>query len=117
MNEPSDFSSEAQDRIMMTVPNDLMMDFDGKPQPFSKCHNAYGLLMCRATHEGFRVLKPKERPFIVTRSAYAGIQRYAAVWTGDNHSWWEHLASSIPMHLNIGLSGIPFVGGDVGVPG
>ena len=114
MNEPSDFSSEAQNRIMMTVPNDLMMDFDGKPQPFSKCHNAYGLLMCRATHEGFRVLKPKERPFIVTRSAYAGIQRFAAVWTGDNHSWWEHLASSIPMHLNIGLSGIPFVGGDVG---
>lgn len=116
MNEPSDFSAGTglENRIQMTVPNDLMMDFDGKPQPFSKCHNAYGLLMCRATHDGFRVLKPQERPFIVTRSAYAGIQRYAAVWTGDNHSWWEHLAASIPMHLNIGLSGIPFVGADVG---
>lgn len=114
MNEPSDFLPETQDRTMKTVPNDLMMDFDGNPQPFSKCHNAYGLLMCRATHEGFRSLKPDERPFIVTRSAYAGIQRYAAVWTGDNCSWWEHLAASIPMHLNIGLSGIPFVGADVG---
>ena len=116
MNEPSDFSSGMglENRIGMTVPDDLMMDFDGKPQPFSRCHNAYGLLMCRATYEGFRSLKPRERPFMVTRSAYAGIQRYAAVWTGDNHSWWEHLAASIPMHLNIGLSGIPFVGADVG---
>jgi len=116
MNEPSDFTSGTglENRIQMTVPDDLMMDFDGKPQPFSRCHNAYGLLMCRAAYEGFRALKPKERPFMVTRSAYAGIQRYAAVWTGDNHSWWEHLAASIPMHLNIGLSGIPFVGADVG---
>lgn len=114
MNEPSDFKSGNLDRTLATVPNDLMMDFDGKPQPFSKCHNAYGMLMCRATYEGFRALKPGERPFILTRSAYAGIQRYAAVWTGDNSSWWEHLAASIPMHLNIGLSGIPFVGGDVG---
>jgi len=114
MNEPSDFKPGTPDRTLATVPNDLMMDFDGKPQPFSKCHNAYGILMCRATHEGFRALKPGERPFILTRSAYAGIQRYAAVWTGDNYSWWEHLAASIPMHLNIGLSGIPFVGGDVG---
>ncbi|NLW02062.1 MAG: DUF5110 domain-containing protein [Clostridiaceae bacterium] len=116
MNEPSDFTSGTglEDRIKMTVPDDLMMDFDGKPQPFSRCHNAYGLLMCRATYEGFRALRPRERPFMVTRSAYSGIQRYAAVWTGDNYSWWEHLAASIPMHLNIGLSGIPFVGADVG---
>jgi len=114
MNEPSDFSPRNPDRTLMTVPDDLLMDFDGKPRPFSKCHNAYGLLMCMATREGFRMLKPDERPFILTRSAYAGIQRYAAVWTGDNHSWWEHLAASIPMHLNLGLSGIPFAGADVG---
>jgi len=115
MNEPSDFSPEAGDnRALATVPNDVMLDFDGDPRSFAKGHNAYGLLMCRATYEGFSDLKPDERPFIVTRSAYAGIQRYSAVWTGDNHSWWEHLAMSIPMHLNIGLSGVPFVGGDVG---
>lgn len=115
MNEPSDFSVETHgDRTLATVPNHVMMDFDGKPRSFAKSHNAYGLLMCMATLEGFSNLKPNERPFIVTRSAYAGIQRYSAVWTGDNHSWWEHLASSIPMYLNIGLSGVPFVGGDVG---
>lgn len=115
MNEPSDFSVETHgDRTLAAVPNDVMMDFDGKPRSFAKSHNAYGLLMCMATLEGFKALKPNERPFIVTRSAYAGIQRYSAVWTGDNHSWWEHLASSIPMYLNIGLSGVPFVGGDVG---
>lgn len=114
MNEPSDFSPNSRDRTLMTVPNDLMMDFDGKPLPFSRCHNAYGLLMCMATHEGFSALKPGERPFVLTRSAYAGIQRYAAVWTGDNHSWWEHLAASIPMLLNLGLSGVSFAGADVG---
>lgn len=114
MNEPSDFSPEDEDRTKKTVPADVMMDFDGSPRPFGKCHNSYGFLMCRGTYEGFKALKPEERPFIVTRSAYAGIQRYSAVWTGDNHSWWEHLASSIPMHMNIGLSGVPFVGGDVG---
>lgn len=115
MNEPSDFSVETHgDRTLATVPNHVMMDFDGKPRSFAKSHNAYGLLMCMATLEGFNTLRPDERPFIVTRSAYAGIQRYSAVWTGDNHSWWEHLASSIPMYLNIGLSGVPFVGGDVG---
>ncbi|MCX7772777.1 MAG: DUF5110 domain-containing protein [Clostridia bacterium] len=115
MNEPSDFSVETYgDRKLACVPNEVMMDFDGKPRSFAKTHNAYGFLMAMATLEGFKALKPKERPFIVTRAAYAGIQRHSAVWTGDNHSWWEHLASSIPMHMNIGLSGVPFVGGDVG---
>ncbi|HHW00248.1 MAG TPA: DUF4968 domain-containing protein [Clostridiaceae bacterium] len=114
MNEPSDFSVDSHNRMECTVPNDVMMWNDGYPGTFARYHNSYGLNMCRATYEGFKSIKPEDRPFIVTRSAYAGIQRYAAVWTGDNHSWWEHLAASIPMFLNIGLSGVPFVGGDVG---
>jgi alpha-glucosidase len=114
MNEPSDFSIESQDRTLCTVPNDVIMDNDGHPRTFAKYHNSYGFNMCRGTYEGFKKIKPNERPFMVTRSAYAGIQRYSSVWTGDNHSWWEHLAASMPMHMNIGLSGVPFVGGDVG---
>lgn len=80
----------------------------------AEVHNAYGLLMARATFEGLKRLQSKERPFVLTRAGFAGIQRYAAVWTGDNASWWEHLATAIPMCLNIGLSGVPFVGVDIG---
>ncbi len=79
-----------------------------------KIHNVYGMLMCMATYEGLRRLRPGRRPFILTRAAYAGIQRYSAVWTGDNTSSWEHLALQIPMLLNLGLSGIPMVGDDIG---
>lgn len=77
-------------------------------------HNVYGLCHTRATWEGLRALRPEERPFVLTRSGFAGIQRYAAVWTGDNSSWWEHLEGSIPLLLNLGLSGVPFIGSDVG---
>ena len=56
----------------------------------------------------------RRRPFVLTRSGYAGIQRYAAVWTGDNASRWSHLRGSIPMLLNLSLSGVAFCGADIG---
>jgi alpha-glucosidase len=117
MNEPSDFSrgSEADaDRRKATVPDDLISDEDGEGRSFALTHNAYGLDMSRATARAFEILKSGERPFVLTRAGCAGIQRYAAVWTGDNHSWWEHLAQSIPMLLGMGLSGLAFVGSDAG---
>ncbi|MEZ4491491.1 MAG: glycoside hydrolase family 31 protein [Cyanobacteriota/Melainabacteria group bacterium] len=76
--------------------------------------NLYGFQMARASFEGLLALRPDERPFVLTRSGYAGVQRYSAVWLGDNMSWWEHLALSIPMLINMGLSGVPFTGVDVG---
>ncbi len=76
--------------------------------------NLYGHQMTRATYEGLKALKPDERPFVLSRSGYAGTQRFAAVWMGENMSWWEHLAVSIPMLLNVGLSGVPFCGVDIG---
>jgi alpha-glucosidase len=76
--------------------------------------NLYGLLMSRATAEGLTRLRPHERPFVLTRSAYAGIQKYSAVWLGDNMSWFEHLKKSIPMLINMGLSGASFAGVDIG---
>jgi alpha-glucosidase len=112
MNEPADESDT--DTPYHTVPDELTMENDGYPRSFAKYHNLYGFLMCRATHEGFGRLKPENRYFLLTRSAYAGIQKYAAVWTGDNCSWWEHLATSLPMFMNMGLSGVPFIGADVG---
>ena len=80
----------------------------------AEIHNVYGMEMARGTYEGLRRLSPNERPFVLTRAGYAGTQRYAAAWTGDNVSSWEHLAMAIPMCLNFGLSGQPFVGPDIG---
>lgn len=79
----------------------------------AETHNLFGLLMCRASYEGW-LAHSAERPFILTRSAFAGIQRYAANWMGDNTSLWEHLRLSLPQLMNMGLSGVPFVGVDIG---
>lgn len=76
--------------------------------------NLYGMQMSRATWQGLRALRPKERPFVLTRAGYAGMQRYSAVWLGDNNSWWEHLQMSIPMLVSVGLCGVPFAGVDIG---
>ncbi|GAC1449737.1 MAG: glycoside hydrolase family 31 protein [Ktedonobacterales bacterium] len=87
---------------------------DGPPLAHAAFHNAYGLEMARATYEGLARLRPERRPFVLTRSGGPGIQRYAAVWTGDNSSIWPHLRLAVRMCLGLGLSGVPFVGADVG---
>lgn len=87
---------------------------DGPSLPHAQFHNAYGLEMARATYEGQQLLRPERRPFVLTRSGYAGIQRYAALWTGDNQSTWDHMRLAMRMCLTLGLSGVPFVGFDCG---
>ena len=72
------------------------------------------MLNSRATFEGLKQLDPNERPFVMTRASYAGGQRYAVTWTGDNSSTWNHLKLSIPMLLNLGMSGFAYSGADVG---
>jgi alpha-glucosidase len=76
--------------------------------------NLYGQGMARASWDAQRQQQPDVRPFVLTRSCYAGMQRHGAVWLGDNKSWFEHLRMSIPMLLGIGLSGFAFCGVDVG---
>ncbi len=87
---------------------------DGPPVKHAQFHNAYGMEMARATYEGLLRLRPNSRPFVLTRSGTAGMQRYAALWTGDNSSRWEHVSLAMRMCLNLGMSGIPFVGADIG---
>ncbi|XP_063543327.1 neutral alpha-glucosidase AB isoform X2 [Cydia strobilella] len=78
-------------------------------------HNEYGLGHIRGTHQGMLDRADgKYRPFILTRSAFAGTQRYAAVWTGDNMAEWGFLAVSIPQCLSMSVAGISFCGSDVG---
>jgi alpha-glucosidase len=77
-------------------------------------HNVYGMMMIKASKEGIMKANPTKRPFLLSRSNFLGGQRYGATWTGDNASNWNHLALSIPMVLNLGISGQPFSGPDIG---
>ncbi|MDI6765534.1 MAG: glycoside hydrolase family 31 protein [Bacteroidota bacterium] len=109
MNEPSVFDTPNK-----TFPLDVLHDDDGMKTDHRKNHNIYGMQMARATHEGALTLQQNERPFVLTRANYAGGNRYAAAWTGDNVSSWEHLEMAVPMCLNLSISGQPFVGADIG---
>jgi alpha-glucosidase len=93
---------------------DAAMRFDRGKYSHGAYHNGYALLMAMATYQGLRKAMPDSRPFILSRAGCAGIQRYCANWLGDSMSRWDHLEMSIPMSLGLGLSGLPFVGGDVG---
>ncbi len=90
------------------------MRFDHGRRPHQRYHNQYALLMAMATRNGLLDALPRARPFVLTRAGFAGIQRYAANWMGDNLSRWDHLWMSIPMAMGFGVSGQPFVGADVG---
>ncbi len=109
MNEPSDFIDQTGKTQMDVVTDDL----DARTT-YAQNRNLFALGMARATYEGLRRLKPNDRPYIITRAAYAGVQRYSTMWTGDNTATWDTLSLSIPMYETLGLSGEPFIGGDIG---
>jgi len=109
MNEPSDFVDQTGKNQLDVVSYD-----EGEKTTHAKNRNTFALLMARATYEGLERLRPNQRPYVITRAAYAGIQRYSTMWTGDTNSTWEALALNIPMFTSLGLSGEPFIGSDVG---
>jgi alpha-glucosidase len=82
--------------------------------PHRRVRNLYANGMAEATASGLQSMRPDQRPFVLSRSGFLGIQRHAAVWTGDNHSSWEHLRENLHMVLNFGLCGLPMTGADVG---
>ncbi len=90
------------------------MRFDRGRASHERFHNQYALLMAMGTVAGLRDAMPERRTFVLSRAGFAGIQRYAANWMGDNQSRWDHLWLSIPMGAGLGLSGQPFVGADAG---
>jgi len=109
MNEPSLFVPQQS-----TMPGNIVHPGGGDPKWHAQIHNTYGSLMARATREGLLKLNPEERPFVITRAGYAGLQRHAMQWTGDNSSWWEHIWMSMPQLQNLGLSGVAWAGVDIG---
>ncbi len=84
------------------------------PVDHAKAHNVYALLEAQGTYEGLKRLRPDQRPFVISRAGYPGLQRYSSVWTGDNFATWPELRLSLAMLLNLGISGIPDVGTDIG---
>lgn len=106
MNEPAIFGGD--------MPADVQHSYEGRGAVHAEIHNVYGLQMARASAEGQRRLRPDERIPVISRSGYAGLQRYALVWTGDNESSWQQLRLGVSMCLNLGLSGVAFCGPDTG---
>ncbi|MFZ6009127.1 MAG: glycoside hydrolase family 31 protein [Bacteroidota bacterium] len=96
------------------LPENIELNFEGYKGTMRRGRNIYGLLMARSTYEGTKALMKGKRPFNLTRSGYSGIQRYAAVWTGDNVAYDEHMMLGIRMVNSMGLAGIAFAGYDVG---
>lgn len=106
MNEPSVFEAR--------FPDDVRHYFDGLDVSHRRAHNVYGLLMSRATYEGMKKQHPANRPFNLSRSGFSGIQRYAAIWTGDNVTSWDHVWMSAIQCQRLSISGVSFCGADLG---
>jgi alpha-glucosidase len=114
MNEPAVFNGPGKTMPLNTVHRIEEPGFTTRTATHAEIHNIVGLENARATYEGLLKLRPNERPFVLTRATYAGGQRYGFTWTGDNFATWNHLRLATQMVLNLGISGIPFVGADVG---
>jgi alpha-glucosidase len=110
MNEPVSYTAWGD----FTLPLCTRHELDGEKGDHRQAHNLYGMLMNRAGYEGIRRLKPDNRPFIVTRSGWAGMQRYSWCWTGDVETSWQALRQTIPTVLGLGLCGMPYSGPDTG---
>ena len=111
-NEPAIFNVDAK-----TMPRNNRHRADtelGGPGTHARYHTVYGMLMARATWEGVQRVRPRQRPFVLSRANHLGGQRWAACWTGDNTASWAHLDYSVSMVLNLGLSGQPLSGPDIG---
>jgi len=109
MNEPA-----VMEVPNKTFPNDVRHDYDGNPCSHRKAHNVYGMQMAKATYQGLKKYAYPKRPFVITRSAYSGTQRYTSTWTGDNIATWEHLWIANIQAQRMSLSGFSFAGSDIG---
>ncbi|WP_128378492.1 glycoside hydrolase family 31 protein [Streptomyces cavernae] len=110
MNEPVSFTAFGES----TLPRSARHDLEGRGGDHREAHNVYGLCMARAGYEGLRRLVPQERPFLFSRSGWAGMQRYGGTWSGDVATGWPGLRASLSLVLGLGLCGVPYSGPDVG---
>ncbi len=114
MNEPAIFNTPTKTMPLDVVHRIEEPGFAARTASHAEMHNVYGMLNSRATYEGVLKLAPDLRPFVMTRASFAGGQRYAATWTGDNSSSWAQLSLSIEQLVSLGLSGFAYAGDDIG---
>jgi alpha-glucosidase len=105
MNEISTWGQKA--------PDNVLYNYDGNQTTTLQAHNVYGMQMARSSYEG-ALEHFKERPFVLSRSGYAGLQRYSALWTGDNRAEDDHMLQGVRLLNSLGVSGISFTGMDIG---
>lgn len=96
------------------TPSMVSFDWEGHKTTYRQAKNMYGMQMARATFEGAKKSLNGERPLIITRSGFAGLQRYTSIWTGDNQAHDDHMLLGVRLVNSLGLSGIAFSGYDVG---
>jgi alpha-glucosidase len=96
------------------LPENMEMDFEGNKTSIRRGRNIYGFQMARSSYEAAKSLMKNKRPFNLTRSAFSGVQRYSAVWTGDNVAYDEHMLLGVRLVSSLGLAGVAFAGYDVG---
>jgi alpha-glucosidase len=110
MNEPECFVAWGE----ATLPRCIRFYLDGQGGDHRQAHNIFGLQVNRAGYEGLRSLRPENRPFILSRSGWVGVQRYAWTWTADVETSWRMLRQTIATVLGLGLCGVPYSGPDIG---
>ncbi|MFF1961407.1 glycoside hydrolase family 31 protein [Streptomyces sp. NPDC058220] len=110
MNEPVSFAPFGD----TTLPRSARHRLEGRGGDHREAHNVYALAMARAGFDGLRRLRPDERPFLFSRSGWAGMQRYGGTWSGDVSTGWPGLRASLSLVLGMGLCGVPYSGPDVG---
>lgn len=113
MNEPTSFAAFGEP----TLPRSARHALEGRGGDHREAHNVYGLCMARAAHDGLLQLVPQERPFVFSRSGWAGLQRYGGAWSGDVGRGWAGLRASLSLVMGLGLCGVPYAGTDVGGDG
>lgn len=113
MNEPAIFETPTKTMPIDTVHRIESDQFAARTTTHAEVHNVYGMENGRATYEGLLKLRPNVRPFVMTRATFAGGQKFAVTWTGDNNSTWDHLKLAVQQMLNLGMSGVPWSGADI----
>ena len=108
-NDMNEIAAWGQD-----VPKLLEFNWEGKKTSYKEAKNVYGMLMARSSYEGARKHMKGKRPFVLTRAGYSGLQRYTAIWTGDNQSNDDHMLLGVRLLSSLGLSGVSYTGMDVG---
>jgi len=106
MNEPAAWGRE--------FPNIIEFGEGKNKKTLFAVKNAYGPLKAKYNYEGTKALNNGPRTFVLTRAAYAGIQKYSAQWTGDNVASDEHMLLGFRLLNSMGVSGVPYVGMDIG---